>query len=87
MEAEHVQKILDAYEKREPMEKFCRPVTPKEIVENDFNLNITRYVDTFEEEEEIDIEANLKELAEIDVELAEVEKEMAQHLKALGILK
>jgi type I restriction enzyme M protein len=85
MQAQHVQKILDAYEKREPMEKFCRPVEPKEIVENDFNLNITRYVDTFEEEEEIDIEANLKELASIDVELAAVEKEMTQHLKELGI--
>lgn len=85
MEAKHVQKILDAYEKREAIEKFCRPVELKEIVENDFNLNITRYVDTFEEEEVIDIEANLKELAEIDAELAEVEKEMAEHLKALGI--
>jgi len=85
MQAQHVQKILDAYGKREPIEKFCRPVAPKEIVENDFNLNITRYVDTFEEAVAIDIEANLKELADIDVELAQVEKEMAQHLEKLGI--
>ena len=85
LEPEHIQKILDAVEKRKEIEKFCRPVLPKEIAENDYNLNITRYVDTFEEEEEVDIEANLKELKEIDAELAELEKEMQQHLVELGI--
>ncbi|VGO13385.1 putative type I restriction enzymeP M protein [Pontiella desulfatans] len=85
MEEKHIQKIIDAVEKRKPIEKFCRPVLPGEIAENDHNLNITRYVDTFEEEEEIDIEANLKELKEIDTELVKVEAEMAEHLKALGI--
>ena len=87
MDDEHIQKILDAIEKRKDIEKFCRVVQPAEIEENDYNLNITRYVDTFEEEEEIDIEANLKEMAEIDVELVELEKEMAEHLKTLGIVK
>ncbi|MBN2686240.1 MAG: type I restriction-modification system subunit M [Pontiellaceae bacterium] len=85
MEADNIEKILDAVEKREAIEKFCRPVLPDEIEENDYNLNITRYVDTFEEEEEVDIEANLKELEQVDAELAEVEKEMQKHLKALGI--
>ena len=87
MDDEHIQKILDAVEKRQDQEKFCRVVQPSEIKENDYNLNITRYVDTFEEEEEVDIDANLKEMAEIDAELADLEKEMAGHLKALGILK
>jgi type I restriction enzyme M protein len=87
MEPEHIDKIVAAYEKREAMDRFCRPVPPEEIVENDHNLNITRYVDTFVEEDAIDIEANLKELAAIDQELAEVEVEMAEHLKALGIAK
>jgi type I restriction enzyme M protein len=50
-------------------------------------LNITRYVDTFEEDEEIDIKANLKELVEINKELVKLEKEMAGYLKALGISK
>ncbi|MCP4601561.1 MAG: type I restriction-modification system subunit M [Proteobacteria bacterium] len=86
LDDEHIGKILDAVEKRKDMEKFCRVVQPDEIEENDYNLNITRYVDTFEEEEEVDIEANLKELAEIDAELVKLEKEMARHLKELGIM-
>jgi type I restriction enzyme M protein len=85
MEEEHIQKILNAYEKRKDIPKFCRAVKPEELKENDYNLNITRYVDTFEEEEEIDIEANLKELAVVDAELAQLESEMKKHLKTLGI--
>jgi type I restriction enzyme M protein len=85
MEEEHIQKILDAVEKRKDIPKFCRAVKPEELKENDYNLNITRYVDTFEEEEEIDIEANLKELAVVDAELAKLESEMKKHLKTLGI--
>ena len=78
---------IDAVNKRQNEEKFCRVVQPKEIEENNYNLNITRYVDTFEEEEEVDIEANLREMAEIDAELEKLEKEMAGHLKKLGIIK
>jgi len=85
MEKAHIRKILDAVEKREAVEKFCRPVPLEEIAENDYNLNITRYVDTFEEEEEVDIEANLKELKQVDAELAGLEIEMKKHLKELGI--
>jgi len=87
MDDEHIQKILDAVEQRKDIEKFCRVVQPDEIKENDYNLNITRYVDTFEEEAEVDIEANLKEVAVIDAELAKLEKEMKGHLKELGIVK
>lgn len=87
LDDEHIEKILDAVTKRKDIEKFCRVVQPEEIEENDYNLNITRYVDTFEEEEPVDIEANLKELAEIDEKLVELEKKMNGHLKALGIIK
>jgi len=87
LDDEHIARIVDAVEKRQDIEKFCRSVPPAEIAENDHNLNITRYVDTFEEEEEVDIAANLKELAEIDAELVELEAEMAGHLNALGIAK
>ena len=87
MEEEHIRKILAAYEHRKDIPKFCRVVQPEEIAENDYNLNITRYVDTFEEEEEIDIAANLKELKKVDAELAVLEAQMKKHLKALGIIK
>ncbi len=87
LEPEHIQKILDAAEQRKDIEKFCRAVQPDEIAENDYNLNITRYVDTFEEEPEIDIEANLNELKTVDAELAKFEIEMQKHLHELGIGK
>ena len=85
LEPEHIKKILDAVEARKDIEKFCRAVKPEEIAENDYNLNITRYVDTFEEEPEIDIQANIKELKQVDAELIELEAQMKQHLKELGI--
>lgn len=82
---ENIQKIYDTYHERKEIEKFSRNVGFAEIEENDFNLNITRYVDTFEEEEPIDISANLKELAELEPELQRLEKQMAEYLKQLGV--
>lgn len=82
---ENADKIYETYEKRKEMEKFSRKVSFEEIKENDFNLNITRYVDTFEGEEEIDIAANLKELKKLEPELKRLEKEMEGYLKDLKI--
>ena len=82
---ENIEKIYDTYAKRKEIEKFSRKVDFAEIAENDFNLNITRYVDTFEEEAPIDIKANLKELAELEPEIEKLEKQMANYLKDLGI--
>lgn len=82
---EHIDKIFNTYLERKDIEKFARVVEVSEIIENDFNLNITRYVDTFEEEEPIDIEANLKELAELEPELKKLEEQMGVYLKELGI--
>ncbi len=83
---ENAAKIIDTYKGRKEIEKFSRKVSLKEIEEeNDFNLNITRYVDTFEEEDEIDISANLKELSKVNAELKEVEKKMEEYLKMLNI--
>lgn len=82
---ENIEKIYNTYAERKEIEKFSRKVMPKEIAENDYNLNITRYVDTFEEEEPIDIQANLKELAELEPELQKLEKQMADYLNKLGI--
>ncbi|EKE19121.1 MAG: hypothetical protein ACD_9C00127G0002 [uncultured bacterium] len=82
---ENIEKIYNTYAKREEIEKFSRKVSLNEIKENDYNLNITRYVDTFEEEEEIDISANLAELKKLEPELERLEKEMEGHLKTLNI--
>lgn len=83
---ENANKIYDTYAERKKIEKFSRLVGPDEIKENDYNLNITRYVDTFVEEEEIDIAANLKELAELGPELDKLEEEMEGYLKELKIV-
>ena len=56
-----------------------------EVAENDYNLNIPRYVDTFEEEEEIDIKAVQQDLKQIDKEITEVDKELNVYLKELGL--
>jgi len=82
---ENVEKIYNTYAQRKTIEKFSRVVGFEEIKENDFNLNITRFVDTFEEEAEIDISANLKELAQVDPELEKLEAEMRKYLKELNI--
>jgi len=82
---ENIEKIYNTYKNRKEIEKFSRKVKFNEIEENDFNLNITRYVDTFEEEAPIDIQANLKALAELEPELKKLEKQMDEYLKQLGI--
>lgn len=82
---ENIEKIYSTYKKRKDVEKFARKVSFKEIEENDFNLNITRYVDTFEEEAPVDIKANLKELEALEPELQKLEKQMVVYLKELGI--
>lgn len=82
---ENIAKIFETYKKRKNVEKFSRKVDFDEIKENDFNLNITRYVDTFEEEEPVDIQANLKELAALEPELQKLEKQMGEYLKELNL--
>ena len=56
-----------------------------EIRENDFNLNIPRYVDTFEEEEPIDLVAVSERIANIDKEIAKIDEELAVYLRELGL--
>lgn len=56
-----------------------------EIQENDFNLNIPRYVDNFEEEELVDIDEVQRNIASIEVELAEVQAQMKRYLEELGL--
>ncbi|MBT4942023.1 MAG: type I restriction-modification system subunit M [Candidatus Magasanikbacteria bacterium] len=85
LEEKHADKIVNTYMDRKEIEKFSRLVQPDEIRENDYNLNITRYVDTFEEEEPVDIAATIAEIKKIDPELRKLEEEMEGYLKQLNI--
>lgn len=80
-----VNKIIETYKSRVEKPKYCHVAPLSEIAENEYNLNIPRYVDTFEEEEEIDIKVVQQELKQIDKEIAEVDKELNVYLKELGL--
>lgn len=80
-----ITKIVDAYKGFKELEKYSSIASLEKIAENDFNLNIPRYVDTFEEEEQIDIKKEQAEIEKLEKKLAEVKKEMAGYLKELGI--
>jgi type I restriction enzyme M protein len=80
-----INKIVETYKNRETIDKYSYVATLEEISENDYNLNIPRYVDTFEEEEPIDIEEVKGKIQKIDEEIAEIDKELEVYLKELGI--
>ena len=80
-----IDKIYDTYLNRKTIDKYSYRASIDEIRENDYNLNIPRYVDTFEEEEEIDIPTVQKEIQRLETELAAVRKEMDGYLKELGL--
>lgn len=82
---ENIQKIVHTYRKGESVDKFAYVADLKEIQENDYNLNIPRYVDTFEKEGEVDLVAARAERAQLKAQLDELETEMAKHLEELGI--
>lgn len=84
---EDVQRIIDAYVKREEIDKYCHIASLAEIAENDYNMNIPRYVDTFEEEEAIDVQEVSARLVELNEELAEVDKELGVFCDELNIPK
>jgi len=90
-EERHIKPIVDTYNnftagKLRPgvvEDKFSYVATAAEIQENDFNLNIPRYVDTFEEEAEVDIAAVQKEIEQLEGELVKVQTEIDVYLKQL----
>lgn len=78
-------KIVCTYQAFASVEKYAHRVTPAMIKENDYNLNITRYVDTFEEEAPVDLKAVQKRIDELEEQLVRVKKEMKGYLKELGL--
>lgn len=81
----NVEKIIQTYEARIDVDKYAHVASLDEIKENDYNLNIPRYVDTFEEEQPIDLDEVMKQLEEDDLEIAKLEKEIEATLKLLGV--
>lgn len=80
---EHIDKIVETYQKREDIEKYAHVATFDEIKENDFNLNIPRYVDTFEEEEPVDMAAIGASIKDIRKEKAELESSLYDMISSL----
>ncbi|MBN9312507.1 MAG: type I restriction-modification system subunit M [Chryseobacterium sp. 39-10] len=83
---EHIDKILETYRNRTTIEKYSHLATLKEVEENDYNLNIPRYVDTFEAEEEIDIQSVMQEIKSLEAKRAELDKEIDVYFKELGLV-
>lgn len=81
---DNLAKIIETYNNREFVGKYAYVASLDEIKENDFNLNIPRYVDTFEPEAEIDLVAVREERLALKSELASLETEMDGYLKELG---
>lgn len=80
-----IEKIVATFKDFKEIEKYSHLTTLEEIKEAEFNLNIPRYVDTFEEEEDIDIPATQKEIKAIESELAKMQKELDKYLRELGL--
>jgi type I restriction enzyme M protein len=81
---ENIKKIVDSYDGLEEIEKFMRVVEMSEIKENDYNLNISRYIDTSEDEVIINIKATMEEIAELESKENEIDEKLNGYLKALG---
>ncbi|WP_335992519.1 type I restriction-modification system subunit M [Acinetobacter pittii] len=81
---ENIAKIIATYRARDSVDKYAYLATLQEVKDNDYNLNIPRYVDTFEEEAEIDLVAVRAEREQLKTQLAELEVQMAKYLEELG---
>ncbi|WP_411686122.1 type I restriction-modification system subunit M [Acinetobacter pseudolwoffii] len=81
---ENIAKIIETYRARESVDKYAYLATLQEVKDNDYNLNIPRYVDTFEEEAEIDLVAVRAEREQLKTQLVELEVQMAKYLEELG---
>lgn len=85
LKSENIEKIIESYRNRIDVDKYAHVASIEEIKENEFNLNIPRYVDTFEEEEAIDLNEVIKLLEQDKKEIAELEAKINEELRILGI--
>lgn len=85
LRGQDIDKIVDAYVNREDVEKFAHVASMEEIVDNGFNLNIPRYVDTFEKEPEIDLKAVSAEIRSLQKEIKDINAELKPYFEELGL--
>ena len=85
LEDYNIAKVVDAYDGVSDIDKFMRVVGMAEIKENDYNLNISRYIDTNEAEEEIDLKVVLKSISELEEKEKAIDEKLNQYLKELGL--
>ena len=85
LKEEHIEKIVSTYRNRTVEDKFSYVASNDELIENEYNLNIPRYVDTFEEEEQIDLEAVSYQLGSLDGEIHQTDKMIEGFCEELGI--
>ena len=82
---EHLDKIIAAFEQRQNIDKYAKVATLQEVKDNDYNLNIPRYVDTFEAEDEIDLNAIAQQLKDLEQQSQKTDEVIADFCKELGI--
>jgi type I restriction enzyme M protein len=82
---EHIENIIAAYENRQDIEKYAHVATLQEVKDNDYNLNIPRYVDTFEAEDEIDLNAIAQQLKALEQQSQKTDEVIAEFCRELGI--
>ena len=82
---DHVHRIVETWAARRDVDRYARVVPLPEIAENGFNLNIPRYVDTFEQEEKVDLAAVAEDLRSLDREAADADREITGFCEELGI--
>ena len=82
---EHIEKIISTYRNRTTEDKYSYLVTMDEVIENEYNLNIPRYVDTFEEEEAVDLEAVSNELQSLESDITDTDKTISDFCDELNI--
>ena len=85
LKEEHIDKIISTYRNRNTEDKFSYLANSEELIENEYNLNIPRYVDTFEEEEPVDLEAVSNELQSLESDISETDKTISDFCDELNI--
>lgn len=80
-----IENIVKAFDQFEDIEKYAKVVTLEEIKNNDYNLNITRYIDKSEEEEQVDIVSVIREISELEVKQADIKAKLNGYLREIGV--